>query len=148
MNSNLVPPVYKTDAPELFFVSIIPNFAGEEEYLADLIRERYQRAGITRFAMSYPMHPQGMDVYDKIRQQAASFRRLKSLLKGAPFKLGILIQSSIGHGGYWNLAPECGISGTKSLAGDGTESIRFCPFERGSKLGDIRDFGDPFCKRC
>lgn len=129
MNSNLVPPTYKTDAPELFFVSIIPNFAGDEEYLADLIRERYQRAGITRFAMSYPMHPQGMDVFDKIRQQAASFRRLKSLLQGAPFKLGILVQSSIGHGGYWNLAPECGIDGMKSLSGNGTESVRFCPFE-------------------
>ena len=129
MLSELRPPVYKTDAPELFFVSIIPNFAGNEEYLAELITKRYTHAGITRFAMSYPMHPQGMDVYDKIRQQAASFRRLKSLLKDAPFKLGVLIQSSIGHGGYWNLAPECGISGTKSLAGDGTESIRFCPYE-------------------
>ena len=129
MNSKLTPPIYKTDAPELFFVSIIPNFAGDEEYIAKLICERYQRAGITRFAMSYPMHPQGMDVYDKIRQQAASFRRLKALLKDAPFKLGILIQSSIGHGGYWNLAPECGIEGVKSLAGNGTESIRFCPYE-------------------
>ncbi|MBR7155471.1 MAG: hypothetical protein IKD22_01425, partial [Lentisphaeria bacterium] len=99
----LRPPVYKTDAPELFFVSIIPNFAGNEEYLAEMIKKRYARAGITRFAMSYPMHPQGMDVYDKIRQQTESFRRLKSLLKGAPFQLGVLIQSSIGHGGYWNL---------------------------------------------
>ena len=125
----LRPPVYKTDAPELFFVSIIPNFAGNEEYLAEMIKKRYARAGITRFAMSYPMHPQGMDVYDKIRQQTESFRRLKSLLKGAPFQLGVLIQSSIGHGGYWNLAPECGIDGIKTLKGDGTESIRFCPYE-------------------
>ena len=75
MVSELRPPVYKTDAPELFFVSIIPNFAGDEEYIADMITKRYTRAGITRFAMSYPMHPQGMDVYDKIRQQAASFSR-------------------------------------------------------------------------
>ena len=129
MVSELRPPVYKTDAPELFFVSIIPNFAGDEEYIADLITKRYTHAGITRFAMSYPMHPQGMDVYDKIRQQAASFRRLKSLLKDAPFKLGVLIQSSIGHGGYWNLAPDCNIEGTKCITEDGAESHRFCPYE-------------------
>ena len=130
MNGKLICPVYKTDAPELLFVSIIPNFAGQEEYAADLIRNRYTHAGITRFAMSYPMHPQGKDVYDKIRRQAASFRRVKELLKGSPFQLGVLIQSSIGHGdGYWNLAPECGLSGTRILAGDGVESCRFCPFE-------------------
>ena len=129
MDFKFCPPVYKTDAPELFFVSIIPNFVGQEEYIADMITQRYNHAGITRFAMCYPMHPQGMDVYDKIRQQAASFRRVRELLKDAPFKLGVLIQSSIGHGGYWNLAPECSITGTKSLSEDGIESIRFCPYE-------------------
>ena len=129
MNDTLCLPTYKTDAPEAFFVSIIPNFAGNEEYIADLIKNRYRRAGITRFAMCYPLHPQGDDVFHKVKIQIESFRRVKSLLKDAPFQLGILLQSTIGHNGYWNLAPDCGISGTKSLAADGTESIRFCPFE-------------------
>ena len=53
--------------PKPFFISIIPNFAGKEEYLADLIRNRNKETGIEYFAMSYPLHPQGDDVYDKVR---------------------------------------------------------------------------------
>ena len=63
--------------PKPLFVSIIPNFAGEEEYLAKLIRERYKKTGITDYAMSYPQHPLGDDIYDKTRIQKASFRKMQ-----------------------------------------------------------------------
>ena len=33
--------------PEPFFISIIPNFPGQEEYTAELIRERYKKTGKT-----------------------------------------------------------------------------------------------------
>ena len=66
--------------PEPFFVSIIPHFPGNEEYLADLIRNRYKLTGIEKYAMSFPLHPQGDDIYDKPRIQKETFRRLKALL--------------------------------------------------------------------
>ena len=73
-----------------FFISIIPNFADREAYLADLIRNRYQTTGIEYYAMSYPLHPQGDDIYDKVKIQKRSFRKLKELLKNEPgIKLGI-----------------------------------------------------------
>ena len=72
--------------PKPFFISIIPNFAGEEEYLADVIRKRFRNTGITDYAMSYPLHPQGDDVYEKTSIQKASFRKLKALLKDVAYR--------------------------------------------------------------
>ena len=117
--------------PKPLFVSIIPNFAGEEEYLAKLIRERYKKTGITDYAMSYPQHPLGDDIYDKTRIQKASFRKLKALLEDEKeIRLGILFQTTLGHGGYWNLAPQCAIEADKILKADGTETHRCCPLDQ------------------
>ena len=52
-----------------FFISIIPNFSRQEEYLAGLIRNRFRETGIEYYAMNYPLHPQGDDIYDKVRIQ-------------------------------------------------------------------------------
>ena len=117
--------------PKPFFISIIPNFSGEEEYLADVIRKRFRNTGITDYAMSYPLHPQGDDVYEKTSIQKASFRKLKALLKDdKEIRLGILFQTTLGHGGYWNLAPQCGIEADKIIKGDGTVTHRCCPLDQ------------------
>ena len=117
--------------PKPFFISIIPNFAGEEEYLADVIRKRFRNTGITDYAMSYPLHPQGDDVYEKTSIQKASFRKLKALLKDdKEIRLGILFQTTLGHGGYWNLAPQCGIEADKIIKDDGTVTHRCCPLDQ------------------
>ena len=118
------------ELPKPFFISIIPNFAGKEEYLADLIRNRFRETGIEYFAMSYPLHPQGNDIYDKVKIQKASFHKLKSLLKDDPgIKLGILFQTTLGHGGYWNLAPQCAIEADRIIKADGTVTHRCCPLD-------------------
>ncbi len=116
--------------PKPFFVSIIPHFPGEEAYLARLIKDRYKQTGIEKYAMSFPLHPQGDDIYDKVKIQKETFRRLKALLadeKG--IALGILFQTTLGHGGYWNLAPQCGIEADKIIKADGTETHRCCPLD-------------------
>ena len=117
--------------PEPFFVSIIPHFPGEEAYLAQLIRERFKKTGINRYAMSFPLHPQGDDIYDKVKIQKETFRRLKALLADEKeIRLGILFQTTLGHGGYWNLAPQCGIEADKILKADGSETHRCCPLDQ------------------
>lgn len=118
------------ELPKPFFISIIPNFAGKEEYLADLIRNRHQVTGIEYFAMSYPLHPQGDDIYDKVKIQKASFHKLKKLLKDAPgIKLGILFQTTLGHGGVWNLTPQSEIEADRIIKADGTVTHRCCPLD-------------------
>ena len=118
------------EPPKPFFISIIPNFAGKEEYLADLIRNRFRETGIEYFAMSYPLHPQGDDIFDKVKIQKASFHKLKDLLKDDPeIKLGILFQTTLGHGGYWNLTPQCAIEADRIVKADGTETHRCCPLD-------------------
>ena len=117
--------------PKPFFVSIIPHFPGEEEYLAQLIAERFKKTGITDYAMSFPLHPQGDDIYDKVKIQKETFRKLKALLAGEKeIRLGILFQTTLGHGGYWNLAPQCGIEADKILKADGSETHRCCPLDQ------------------
>ena len=119
------------DLPKPLFVSIIPHFPGEEEYIAGLIRERYRKTGITEYAMSYPQHPLGDDIYDKTKIQKESFRKLKALLKDdRDIRLGILFQTTLGHGGYWNLAPQCGIEADRILKADGSETHRCCPLDQ------------------
>ena len=119
-----------SQTPKPFFISIIPNFLGQEEYVADMIRERHIKTGIEYFAMSYPLHPQGNDLYDKVRQQKASFRKLKSLLKNENgINLGILFQSTVGHGGVWNLTPQCAIEADHILKADGSFDPCRCPLD-------------------
>ena len=95
-----------------------------------MIRERHIKTGIEYFAMSYPLHPQGNDLYDKVRQQKASFRKLKSLLKSENgINLGILFQSTVGHGGVWNLTPQCAIEADHILKADGSFDPCRCPLD-------------------
>lgn len=113
-----------------FFISIIPNLQGDEAYTAELIRNRYKETGIEYYAASYPLHPQGNDTYDKVNIQKASFRILKSLLKDdKDIKLGILFQTTLGHGGNWNLTPQNTFEANKILKSDGTPTHRCCPLD-------------------
>lgn len=117
-------------APKPFFISVIPNFAGNETYLAELIRERFAKTGIEYYAMSYPLHPQGNDLYEKVRIQKESFRKLKELLKDDKgINLGILFQSTVGHGGVWNLTPQCSIEADHILKADGSFDPCRCPLD-------------------
>ena len=134
------------ELPKPFFISIIPNFAGKEEYLAELIRNRFRETGIEYYAMSYPLHPQGDDVADKVRIQKNSFRKLKALLKeDEGIKLGILFQTTLGHGGYWNLTPQCALEADRIVKADGTPTHRCCPLD-GRFLDYIRTCVTALCE--
>lgn len=124
-------PVIKTNAPPLMFVSIIPANIGNEEFTAQLIINRAKRTGIKIYAMNYSLHPAGKDVWQKPLSYVPSFRKLQSLLDAEPdIKLGILLQSTLGHGGYWNKTTDTSLTGQKMINADGSEDHRFCPFEK------------------
>jgi len=129
MSESISEPVIRTDAPALHFISIIPAFVGRADYLAKLIRDRRKRTGIRRYAMSFPLHPQGNDLQAKPRILAGLFRELKPMLAGEDLELGILFQSTVGHGGYWNLTPDNNLPAQRAVKADGSETIRPCPFD-------------------
>ena len=121
----------KTSAPELMFVSIIPANIGNEEFTVQLIQNRFKRTGIRYYAMNYSMHPSGQDVMRKPLSYIPSFTRLKKLLSSdSDIKLGILLQSTLGHGGYWNTSPDNSLAGQRMIRDDGAVNHRFCPFEK------------------
>ena len=126
-----VEPVIKTNAPPLMFVSIIPAKIGDEEFTAQCIVNRMKRTGIKVYAMCYSLHPAGNDVMQKALSYVPSFRKLQKLLSGKPdIKLGVLLQSTLGHGGYWNKTTDTSLAGQKMINADGTQDHRFCPFEK------------------
>ena len=129
MTGSISEPVIRTDAPALHFISIIPAQVGHADRLAKLIHERRKRTGIRRYAMSFPLHPQGSDPMAKPRILAGLFRELKPLLAGEDLELGILFQATVGHGGYWNLTPDNKLAAQRIIKSDGTETIRSCPFD-------------------
>ena len=132
MKANAItPPVIKTDAEPVRLISIIPAFTGNEEYLADLLRERYQRTGITDYALSCSLHPQGEQPIKKPQRIAKTFRKLKKLLKDTPqIRLGMLFQSLIGHGAVYNRNTQCAMPGTRLLQLDGKENLLYCPNDK------------------
>ena len=124
-------PEIKTSAPELMFVSIVPTCLGQEEFAVQLILNRFRRTGIRYYAMWYAMHPTGNDPMQKPLSYVPSFALIKKLLgDNQDIELGILLQSTIGHGGYWNSNTECALEGQKLIREDGTVNHRFCPFEK------------------
>ena len=120
-------PVIKTDAGPIHLLSIIPVFCGQGEYLANLIRERYHRTGITDYALACLLHPQGEDPWHKVECQAVLFRELKKRLADTPgIRLGVLIQSIIGHS-VSNGTGHCSLKSVHMRNFDGKEDIRCCP---------------------
>ena len=129
--SDFTPPAIQTSAPELMFVSIIPANIGREEFTVNLIRNRYRCTKIKYYAMCYSMHPSGADPMQKPLSYVPSFTKIKEMLADdSDIVPGILIQSTIGHGGYWNSSRENGLQGQKLILSDGRENHRFCAYEK------------------
>lgn len=125
---NISRPVIKTTAEPVTLISIIPAFSGNEAYLADLIKERYLRTGITDYALSCSLHPQGKDPMVKVRSRAKILHNLKKRLKDTPeIRLGVLFQSLIGHGAVWNRNTQCSMKGVRLMQLDGKQNLLYCP---------------------
>lgn len=122
------PPVIKTTAEPVTLISIIPAFHDNVDYLAEMIKERYLRSGISDYALSCSLHPQGDDPMQKPLKMAATFRKLKKKLKDSPhIRLGMLFQSLIGHGAVYNPNSKCAMKGTRLRNLDGKEIVLYCP---------------------
>lgn len=123
---------YRTDAPALRFPAIIVIYGDDDRDLTkttSLIKHLYHTAGITEFAVSLPLNPQGKDPYIKPGVYAERFARLKKLITNPEIKLGVLLQATIGHGARWNSNPNRTVNWQRTVNSQKELSIRFCTLD-------------------
>ena len=84
---------------KLSFMNVTPIFIGNEGFTASEIRRQYHEVGLREFALSLSIHPQGNPPRKRVDTLIGSCRKLRELLADLPdLQLGILIQSTMGHG--------------------------------------------------
>ena len=122
----------RTDAPALRFPAIIPIYGNDDENLSNvraLIKHLHETAGLTEFAISFPLNPQGKDPYEKVKVYAERFGRLKKLNDIPGIRIGVLMQQTIGHSAVWNKNPNLDLSWQRTVTMDNAASVRFCPLD-------------------
>ena len=129
------PEAYKsmrTDAPALSFPAVMPIYSTDDENLTQtraLMQHLYETGGVTQFAITFPLNPQGKDPYAKAAVYADRFARLRKLAVHPEWKIGILIQQTIGMSATWNKNPNLDLPWQRTVTMENAPSIRFCPLD-------------------
>lgn len=110
-----------------FFFNIVPYSPGKEETLAADIIDYFEKTKNDTVLYCLSLHPEGCPAMEKAVQMAESYRKLKGLLEGTGVRLGVLIQSILGH---WPRVDKENEPWTRSVIIDGRES-RFCILDPG-----------------
>ena len=122
----------RTDAPALKFPAVLPIYGADDTELTNtraLIQHLYETGGITEFAIMFPLNPQGGNPYEKTAVYAERFARLRKLITNPEFKIGILIQQTIGMSATWNKNPNRTLPWQRTVTMENAPSIRFCPLD-------------------
>ncbi len=83
---------------EFNFFNVIPFSPGEEQQLADEIKEYTERTGNRNVLYSLTLCPSGSPAMGKVHFMLESYRKLKAHLQGSQSRLGVLFQAVLGHG--------------------------------------------------
>lgn len=83
---------------EFNFFNIIPFSPGEEEKLADEVKEYTARTGNRNVLYCLTLSPSGFPAINKALYMLESYKKLKNHLIGSPARLGVLFQAVLGHG--------------------------------------------------
>ncbi len=110
---------------KFLFFNIAPFSAGEEAALARDMIEYQQRTGNDTVLYSLTLHPEGFPAREKSMFLVESYRKLKAELAGSKVRLGVLLQSVLGH---WIRQDKKIESWTRTVNIDG-ETVRFCPLD-------------------
>lgn len=114
----------------MLMINIVPVFEDHVEFAVSEIRRQAREVGLHRFALSMSFHPEGTPARDKIGRLTALIRQVREGLADADVELGVLIQSTMGHG--WNgKVPLTNEPWQKIVRLDGSESPRMCPLDPG-----------------
>ena len=111
------------------FFNIIPYSPGKEKELAADVLDYLDKTGNDTVLYCLSLHPQGFPAMKKALQMVESYRRLKAELKGSGIRLGVLIQSILGH---WPRVDKDEEPWTRSINVEG-EKVRYCPLDENFK---------------
>ena len=107
--------------------NIVPLPRGNEKPIAANCVEYVRRTGNRVCLCSMTLHPEGKPAMAKPRRNFETYRRLKEELKGTDVRLGILIQSIMGH---WPRVDRDVEPWMRTVNIDG-DAVRFCPLDPG-----------------
>ena len=107
------------------FYNIMPYAPGAEERSAKDMVEYHDRTGNDICLYSLSIHAEGRPAMRKAGEMVESYRKLSRLLKGSGVKLGILLQSTLGH---WLRQDTEQEQWTRTVDIEGNAK-RFCPFD-------------------
>ena len=117
-----------TMKPHLY--NVIPIFPGHEDFAISEILRQNREVGIDRYLVSLSFHPQRTPASDLIPVLCERFRKVRDGIAGSNIELGVLVQSTLGHG--WNgKVPLTRETWQHVVYFDGRESPRFCMLDPG-----------------
>ena len=116
--------------PDKFTVlNIAPFSPGSEERLAAEMVEYRDRTGNDIVLYCLTLHPEGLPAIAKAEYLLGSYRKLRHALAGSGIRLGVLMQSSLGH---WPRTGEDEEPWMRSVTLEG-KTKRFCPADPGCR---------------
>ena len=112
---------------KLNFINVVRLFLGNEQFTISEIRRQHKEVGLEKFALSLSFHPTGTPASKHAAKLIAAFRKVKEALADTPsIKLGVLIQSTLGHG-WSGPVPLTGETWQRIVKDNGVVSSRMCP---------------------
>ncbi len=112
---------------KLNFINVAKLFLGNEQFTISEIRRQHKEVGLEKFALSLSFHPTGTPASKHAAKLIAAFRKVKEALADTPsIKLGVLIQSTLGHG-WSGPVPLTGETWQRIVKDNGVVSSRMCP---------------------
>ena len=117
-------------APDRFTVlNIAPFSPGSEDLLAGEMIEYRDRTGDDVVLYSLTLHPEGFPAIRKAEILLDSYRKLRRALEGSGIRLGVLMQSTLGH---WPRVDKDEEPWMRSVTLEG-KTKRFCPIDPGCR---------------
>ncbi len=114
--------------PHLY--NIVPVFPHHEDFAVSEILRQRQEVGLDRFLISLSFHPQTTPARDLIPILCERFRKVRDGVAGSGVELGVLVQSTLGHG--WNgKVPLTRETWQHVVTFNGLENPRFCMLDPG-----------------
>ena len=114
-------------AKDLRYFNVVPIHGDNVEFAAKEVK-RQTALGMKEIAVSLSYHPQCTPAKNLLPLHAAKFRRLKELLKDSGVRVGVLVQSTAGHG--WNGKIQISREPWQhAVWADGTSSPRWCQLD-------------------
>ena len=113
------------------YINIAPMLPAYKTEICQDIAKLYKQGVITENAFIMKLNPEGTPPVDLLSEAAQNFLEMRTeLRKYASFRVGILIQASIGHG-YWRDSPPADFTRMETLAPDRPDALTHivCPYD-------------------